>query len=430
MKKNLSILILILSIFFINTTVYADGDAPSGQLAAGDIEIECIYDNGVAISVYYYNGIYGMSASDFKLKNMVSPPYDTSLTFFYNESAFAADILKSATCPNDIRYGVVQQKDADGNSATFEFYYRYADAEYIMFGSDVYDEAFFKSNVVAGFTPVSGEKLYFMERGDGTILGDRCGIYNEDDNTCATFYFNLVNERIHFNNSIEPKEKWAFKSEGVQAASKVMYYKVSEYVNENGDTVQFAEKDGMMTKTTGVTMQTTAEGKRKVICVKPATKNIETDNADVAYSFSGVRHNASWYGDVAFEDFGEEYLTSNTCDTEGYSMYVEVDWNSAGGEGENATSICDIIPETALILAEIVNYARIIVPAFLIILTGIDISRIVIAGNIDEELPKRKKTIFIRLVVSLVFFFLPLIVGIITAATYGVDFGDVSCIWQ
>jgi len=99
-------------------------------------------------------------------------------------------------------------------------------------------------------------------------------------------------------------------------------------------------------------------------------------------------------------------------------------------EEDDNTSVCELLPETAVVLADIISWARYIVPAFLIILTGIDISRIVVSGNIEEELPKRKKTIFIRLIVAAVFFFLPIIVQLLLSIVTEYDYGDISCIWK
>ena len=53
-----------------------------------------------------------------------------------------------------------------------------------------------------------------------------------------------------------------------------------------------------------------------------------------------------------------------------------------------------------------------------------------LAGNIEEELPKRKKSIVIRLIVMIAFFFLPLIVQLIVSLAEGVNILDVSCLFN
>jgi len=89
---------------------------------------------------------------------------------------------------------------------------------------------------------------------------------------------------------------------------------------------------------------------------------------------------------------------------------------SRGGPtgGNDKEDLCNLLgTDTIKILKDVVSWLQIIVPALVIILTGIDITKMVLSGNLDEELPKKKKLIIVRLVVMVIFFFAPVIVGTI-----------------
>lgn len=417
-------------VFIINFIFLIDvADAATGEINAGDISLECVYDNGYILKFSYVPdaGVYGISSSTIKLVNSFSLPYNTSLTYFYDEANFAKKYLNSGLnvgkCPSKLGYTVIQQYDKDNNSSTFQVFY---DGTNKAKEDALYkDSNLLKSkSIVAGFSPVDGNFMKF-EIDENSRLASKTNGWSFPDGSrnTAGFIFSLVSERVHFENEIEPAYTWAFKSSGGQAASKTMYVKIYKY-KSNGYTTYFLEKDGEVTSLGGHTasldsIKETDKNNPQTICFKPAVKSIETAVSDTAYTFSDVNHSVQY-----------KFYQANPNCKEGYTPYFEVDVSEVPDEGVTGTSICDIIPETSLILAEIINYARIFVPAALIILTAIDISRIVISGNIEEDLPKRKKVIIIRFIVALVFFFLPVFVQVIISSNYGVDFGDVSCLWN
>ena len=82
------------------------------------------------------------------------------------------------------------------------------------------------------------------------------------------------------------------------------------------------------------------------------------------------------------------------------------------------------------IVSLLVTLIKIGVPVLLIVFTAIDITKLVISGNLDEELPKKKKIILTRFIVAVVFFFIPIIIEIFVSSNYGTDFGDVSCLFE
>ena len=74
---------------------------------------------------------------------------------------------------------------------------------------------------------------------------------------------------------------------------------------------------------------------------------------------------------------------------------------------------------------------QILVPVLMIALTGFDIGKLVLSGNLDEELPKKKTIIIVRFCLTAFFFFLPLITGLIIdglmdAGVVGVE--EIDCV--
>ena len=104
-----------------------------------------------------------------------------------------------------------------------------------------------------------------------------------------------------------------------------------------------------------------------------------------------------------------------------------------GGDEDSKNKLCEKLGnELVTIIQDIVATMQIVVPGLVIILTGIDIGKLVVSGNLDEELPKKKKTIIIRIIVMAIFFFLPTLTDLIIkllkdADLIGVEY--VECIF-
>ena len=427
MKKNI-FLILFIFVLLCPSKVGAE------KISADAMEVECIYDNGVVITAYY-DGAYALTSADMKLSNSISPPYSTALTYFYKEAEFAKMIVDSGKCPAKIGYMVVKQTDASDNTVTFQLYFRadndtVNDTTYVQCcksNNSNYDEAFFKSQIVPGFEATSGIYQAFTISRD-SMLWNRSSLYvTGSEEKKVSFKFNLVAERIYFNEYVTPNKQWAFKSEGTQAASNPTYIRVYEYTAPGGNTLYVSEKGNTITRMTNSSITEHDDSKTMFACFKPSVKEIDSDKTDMAYKFTSIRHALTIKGSKKNEEVVEG-TNGYSCGT-GYSLYREVNWSEVPEDADEATSICDVIPETSLLIAKIINYARILVPIFLIILTAVDITKIILTGNIDEELPKRRKLIIIRFVVAVVFFFLPIFIQIFVSSSYGIDFGDISCLW-
>lgn len=115
-----------------------------------------------------------------------------------------------------------------------------------------------------------------------------------------------------------------------------------------------------------------------------------------------------------FLDNQKTFSVSKTKDSTHVNKYTLTD-DINKSDLEKSNALCDeILVNTSPYLKQVIKAIQILVPIFLIILTALDIGKIVLTGNIDEELPKRKKIILIRFVVAIVFFFLPLFINMMT----------------
>ncbi|MBQ7136415.1 MAG: hypothetical protein IJO43_00360 [Bacilli bacterium] len=407
--------------------------AEEGTLKPEEILVTCVYENGFQLEAFYSEGAYGIFGSSIKVSNMIEAPTASGIKIFYNEGNYAKKIVDSAQCPDKLNGGIMIQGAEDVETTATASLYFHADdkskvscgvttgwangLQYCSDNSSDFDHNFFnKTKISQGFEPKYGY-WYTNTVQVGSALEKKC--ISGGSGWCNFFSFNLLNERVEIATETKPLGQWAFKSEGDQAASKAMYARLYKYKLPNGDNRFFIEKDNIMTSVPTIKEEPDKTGtKTNWLCLKASSKSIN----ESSFYYSEIRHR----GGIGSGPVGK----TPTCKQDSFTLYKEVDWDEAAATGGTMTSICDIIPETSLILAEFTQWARIIVPAFLIILTGFDISKIVINGNLEEELPKRRKHIIIRAVIALIFFFLPLFVQAIIGATQGVDFGDVSCIWN
>lgn len=125
---------------------------------------------------------------------------------------------------------------------------------------------------------------------------------------------------------------------------------------------------------------------------------------------------------------------SSNNDNKACSTYKYLGTRNDTGSSSNSSTICEKIGGKLVeIIQEIVGILQIVVPILVIVLTALDIGKLVVNGNLDEELPKRKKLIIIRLIVMVLFFFLPTITNVIInllkdAGLVGVE--TVECLFK
>ncbi|MBE6151402.1 MAG: hypothetical protein E7162_06295 [Firmicutes bacterium] len=396
----------------------------AAKIQTGDVSLECVYENGITAEIYYDGTTYGVDIDDFNLARAITPPYQTSNIVVYNEATAAKNALKAVSCPSTIHYMVTNQWDDDGNSLQY-IVYTLNQSDMNSWIEGLNDDTKGKEDYF-GFSATGAGSKAFLIRND-TPLSKRLGIWGRDGKR-TDFKFYLVAERINFDNYVEPNLQWAFKSEGAQAASTPEYFMVSNYTKDDGSTFNVAEKDGETTNF-NMSFATSAEENKRGVCFQASQKLTETEKNSIKFKFTRKNHTSSSATRFGLETTDEYIRNYMDCPT-GYTLYISINLDDYPVQQKKGTSICEVIPETAVWIALIIKYLQFLVPILLIVLTGLDISKMVLAGDIEEELPKKKKLILARFIVAVVFFFVPLIIGLVINDQYGTDFGDVSCLWN
>lgn len=228
----------------------------------------------------------------------------------------------------------------------------------------------------------------------------------------------LVSERYILNGSApDPDETIYFVMPAEQASGNNAYIKIHFY----GSTA-LLEKDGRITQ------------------LKEFPDNIKTletvylNDADPTATTSSAGA-VSYY----FTKGQVRYALSAT--QTGVYKYAYEKTEPPEDSGVSKSSLCDVrLKNTSPILRDGIKYMQIIVPILIILLTSLDIGKIVMTGNVEEELPKRKKLIIGRAIVALSFFFLPLFIkmGISLLKDSGIGKGNqlsdsieyIDCLFQ
>lgn len=135
-----------------------------------------------------------------------------------------------------------------------------------------------------------------------------------------------------------------------------------------------------------------------------------------AKTYSGSDSKVSYYFNHKRTEVCAKNNSSDYCAGERYVFTEDDPGDPTFDTGELCTKI---MPKTSQDLAKVIRWARFLIPALLIFLTTVDLAKIVMAGNIDEELPKQRKKIITRFIVIVVFFFLPIIVKLLLGTVKG-----------
>ena len=219
--------------------------------------------------------------------------------------------------------------------------------------------------------------------------------------------YELVSEAYVLNSDApEPDTTLYYVQRATQAAGTDKYIKIMIYANvvllQSDNKVTVLEK-GLDTFKEVTRDETTGE----ISSGAPKTIYINTPEAQPSIDEGS---NLTYY----FKENNIRYTFSTTKDGENVNKY-EITDEEVELSSSNNKELCDeIMPETAVVLREVIQYGQFLVPVFLIILTAVDIGKIVVTGNIDEELPKQKKKIITRIIVAIVFFFLPFFAQLMT----------------
>lgn len=233
----------------------------------------------------------------------------------------------------------------------------------------------------------------------------RGGDADKIDDANAKVY-TLVSERYQLSAlAPEPNTTIYYMQEAKQASGSNSYTSILVY-----DNIILMEKEGRTTRLEGdynlfegVTRGNDNKLSKKVpdkIYINSPEPQVSTTSAStISYRFQP--------GQLV-------YSVAQSKDNTHINLYTLTDdVNESDLKGSGA--LCDeILVNTSPLLRKVIKGVQLLVPIFLIVLTAFDIGKIVVTGNIEEELPKRKKIIMIRFVVAVIFFFLPLFVRMIT----------------
>ena len=422
MKKRIFLILILIALFMVSNNVYALG------IAATTANIECVYGNGIATKLTHYRG------SDNNLKfnaTLYNYPVVPSVIIdgdeignfsFYNTDHAQKNLQSTMQCPDKIRYWKVISFDGedgeDGNDYNLNGIYSFtwctdqpleqncshATNAYISEALKTgFNNGWF-NNTLSFPIKVTGINLIPTDANtpEGVIplVGERIKITGNVDGYLATY--KLVSDEPQ--QAINTNKYLQLYQDGVKSKSNKIYAQVGKVI-------------------TSIKYFNYTSSEYEYVCVAESTEQSDTTSGQSGVVFSRARHEIS---KPKRDTRGKLYCTN---DANLYKRTTEICEVNPGGDN-SAGSFCDKYPNIAFVLIDIIQIMQILVPAVVIVFTGIEVGRIVIAGNIEEELPKRKKSIIIRFIVMIAFLFLPIITQLIVSLVEGVSILDVGCLFK
>lgn len=370
MKKKVLMLIFFAYCFLLgNNIVYAE-DADT-IITSSDVTVECIYADGSLI---------------------ISTPTDEKISVRREVAAVAADDTASAN--NVADYYIVNSRSAVNTNGSCKPYLITAiQNEKIKpkDGGDPYDAnvAYYKTATSMDSTLTNDDlgntkPWYKVFTSEAEYSGQEVKNVNK---------YKLLSERVYIENEsvlekLNYKSKCYFVKKATQASGTNTY--LTMYLFDN---LTLVDSNNMITSYQNSVLESCPEEGTVLYFNDPASK-IDVTKSSPKYVYDYAK----------FE--------SRTEEEKGFNKKFEATANTPTPEELHSKNACEQIPETVKILKQIIGIMQIGVPIAVIVLTSLDIFKMVVAGNLDEELPKRKKIIIIRLIIMSVFFFLPLFVNL------------------
>ena len=331
-------------------------------------------------------------------------------------------------CPDTVRRYVINELDEDTNSRMNNLVYVFAWQYYrggTLYG--VYDEL--------AKDPRTGWSQFW---GTNKQTVPKVIDITPNDDDSSSDEVPLVAERITFNKQPSGKTcSYVHKSQ--QAAGSDTYIDLNAWDDDvvsfyldNGTDITRVDTNENGAFGYGTVFQqlkesvlwSSCESKFPCVCYKESKKEQNPGEGKTEYVFSQPRHTIT---------SGTINAAGNcTCSDDDAIAYSFSGYTSSDATGGDVVQVCASIPETVKILAKIIQWAQILVPMIVIIYSGIDIGKIVVAGNVDEELPKRKKGLIIRGIVMMVFIFLPLFIKVLFSTVFDDNFlgvGGIDCLF-
>ena len=408
MKKYLLIVFTVLMFFVFDNSVYA-------AINSKNTEIQCTYANRMSIGFrrnikYDASGGREITNKLFLNKNKSAAVIATvSLDVTVQEELYSQDAKSyfqdAPFCPENIYYWVRREKDKKADDANgYE---------------GIYEVSSISSTALLGTHNTWHTWLTGATENDYELvaLTLKEGSNNAfASNEAGGIRYSLVAERLSFVDEILTENYgpvFELVSTDEQATNTKKYAQFFKYHARRGN-IRYLQIGNVITQ---IKESISIDGEDKEICILESYGEQNPESSESGYFYNSSRHHI------------QSVSSSGECPT-GYAKYkkstrvCDVDPNNSAG------SFCDKFPNIAFQLANVINIMQILAPALVIILSGIEIGRIVVAGNIEEELPKRKKSLIIRAIILVVFLFLKLIVSLIISLANGVSINDVGCLFN
>ncbi|MBR4262216.1 MAG: hypothetical protein IKQ35_02500 [Bacilli bacterium] len=361
-KKIIIIALIFVSVFFIdNYTVKAD------TVKLDNISFECIYSDGSLFNVTWASDddsqiivnrdVYNVSGSS-------SQQAGSTGGINYINPEGVRDSTKNHCSPYVI-LGQVKDNENDDEESPMT---------YIKYTSQS-GEQFSDSDISQG-----DSWFLWWKTSDGADQANKNLVEGK-----------LVSESVKIFNT-EPDDAVYFKKVTTSSNDPVSYIIVKKYGNfvvleSNGRTTPILYGFG--------SLSSMADG--DVIYVNdPRPQAFNSTSGNSSYTFPAVR-----------------FQLSKSATTNVKYKYEKVNSDDVPPLDPSSALCEQYLEHTAGTLRDIIQIVQLLVPALMIVLCGIDLARIVFAGKIEDELPKARKRLIIRLIIGAAFFFVPLVVNLV-----------------
>lgn len=390
-KKHILLFIFILiGMFFIKIE-----NVKAANIDWKGVVIECVYSDGSLFEYSYndYTGKWATNKYTYNLKGADSVSNTSSSTLVYSQTngtpIYTPDTRRGSAaykrCYPYLTKSIVSDKgdDSEGQTTTY--------LKFTSFSDVAFDDADFSETW----------KDYFWWWQKPT--SDRANKVRDTYGLVSENY--ILTDKAGQPDAVYNYKQEEEKAEGevTQAISKPQYITILKY----GSLILAQSQN----KTNAIT----TSSKPAVLYFSDADpKSYSGNNGTMSYYFNDIR---------TTEKSESAYKALSSSEKSKYRRFV-FNGDGLAPEDLDTGELCTkIMPQTSKDLAKIIGIVQLVVPVLLILLIGLDIGKLVIAGNLDEELPKQKTKIIVRFVSALVIFFLPLILQILLS-TVKVDSGS------
>ncbi len=384
-KKHILLFIFILiGMFFIKTE-----NVKAAAIDWKGVVVECVYSDGSLFEYSYndYTGKWATNKYTYNLKGADSVSNTSSSTLVYSQTNGKPiyDSGSAKKCYQYLTKSIVSDKgdDSEGQTTT---YLKFTSSSGVSFDDNDFSETW---------------KDYFWWWQKPTA--DRANKVKDTYSLVSENY--ILTDKAGQPDAIYNYKQEEEKEEGevTQAITKPQYITILKY----GSLILAQSQNKVNAISTS--------SKPAVLYFNDADpKSYSGNNGTMAYYFNDAR---------ITEKSESAYKALSNSEKSKYRRFI-FNGDGLAPEDLDTGELCTkIMPQTSKDLAKIIGIVQLVVPVLLILLIGLDIGKLVIAGNLDEELPKQKTKIIVRFVSALVIFFLPLILQILLS-TVKVDSGS------